>query len=472
MNDLSEDRQASVNQYNNRENNLNLLVMFKVLLTCLENSKFAESASALLSNLAFYLNCERVSLGLYQKNTVNLFAISNVSVFDKHSVLNQTIANAMEEAIEQQSVIEYPETENLPFSITLFHQKLSNITYANSIFTIPLVFEEKIIGALCFEKKTGQLFSRSEKDLCKGIAIFIGPILEHKRRESFSLSKKIIAHIHNSFKIGNNLTIKCATGLAVILLISLSFIKGDYSISAESTLEGKIERSIVAPFDGYLESSFVVPGDIVKAGAILGKLSDEDFRLEYLSLQNMVKKAKTEYRQALGKHQRNKTRVLKAQIIQARAKEHLLERKLDKLSLISPFDGIVIEGDLRNVIGSPVEKGKILYKLSPVNEYRIILNINEEYINDVSTGLNGKLRLNGAPNKNYQIEVVKITPISFAKEKVSYFRVEAEFKERYESILPGMTGQAKIEVGKKNIIWIWTRQFSLWLKSKLWMYLP
>ncbi len=303
MNDLSEDRQASVNQYNNRENNLNLLVMFKVLLTCLENSKFAESASALLSNLAFYLNCERVSLGLYQKNTVNLFAISNVSVFDKHSDLNQTIANAMEEAIEQQSVIEYPETENLPFSITLFHQKLSNITYANSIFTIPLVFEEKIIGALCFEKKTGQLFSRSEKDLCKGIAIFIGPILEHKRRESFSLSKKIIAHIHNSFKIGNNLTIKCASGLAVMLLISLSFIKGDYSISAESTLEGKIERSIVAPFDGYLESSFVVPGDIVKAGAILGKLSDEDFKLEYLSLQNMVKKAKTEYRQALGKHQ-------------------------------------------------------------------------------------------------------------------------------------------------------------------------
>ncbi|MCS5709075.1 HlyD family efflux transporter periplasmic adaptor subunit [Candidatus Berkiella cookevillensis] len=472
MNDLIKDRQASVNQYNNRESNLNLLVMFKVLLACLENSKFAKSASALLSNLAFYLNCERVSLGLYQKNTVDLFALSNVSVFDKHSELNQTIANAMEEAIEQQSVIEYPETENLPFSITLFHQKLSNITHASSIFTIPLVFEEKIIGALCFEKRAGQFFSRREKDLCKGIAIFIGPIIEHKRRESCSLLQKIVEHTYSYFKFGNNLSIKCAAGLATMLIILLSFIKGDYSVSAESTIEGKIERSIVAPFDGYLESSFVVPGDLVKAGTILGKLSDEDFRLEHLSLQNMVKKAKTEYRQALGKHQRNKTRVIKAQIVQARAKEHLLQRKLDKLSLISPFDGIVIEGDLRNAIGSPVEKGKILYKLSPVNEYRIILNINEEYINDISSGLNGKLRLNGAPNKNYQIEIVKITPVSFAKDKLSYFRVEAIFKEKYESILPGMTGQTKIEVGKKNIIWIWTRQFSLWLKSKLWMYLP
>ena len=61
------------------------------------------------------------------------------------------------------------------------------------------------------------------------------------------------------------------------------------------------------------------------------------------------------------------------------------------------------------------------------------------------------------------------TAISFAKEKLSYFRVEAEFKERHESILPGMTGQAKIEVGKKNIIWIFQKYLKLLnLKSRYW----
>jgi hypothetical protein len=69
--------------------------------------------------------------------------------------------------------------------------------------------------------------------------------------------------------------------------------------------------------------------------------------------------------------------------------------------------------------------------------------------------------------------VLKITPVSTAKEGRNLFRVEADLGTNAGSRLrPGMEGAAKIEVDERKLGWIWTRRLVDWVRLKSWAWLP
>ena len=58
--------------------------------------------------------------------------------------------------------------------------------------------------------------------------------------------------------------------------------------------------------------------------------------------------------------------VFAAQINQAEAQLALAEEKLARATLVAPFDGIVVSGDLSQQLGTPVEQGKLLFEIAPL----------------------------------------------------------------------------------------------------------
>ncbi len=48
------------------------------------------------------------------------------------------------------------------------------------------------------------------------------------------------------------------------------------------------------------------------------------------------------------------------------------------------------------------------------------------------------------------------------------FRVEAEWVGEAPPLSPGMQGVGKVEVGRSNLLTIWTRSSIDWLRLKLW----
>jgi len=454
---------------NDVENDKLYITVFKLILKCLESKNCFDSANTLSTELVNFVNCERVSIGLYQKNEVNLISVSNIIDLKKEIKEQLIISNAMEEAIEQQLAIHYPSDEN-KFIVTLSHQALSEDLFS-TILTIPLVSDDIIIGAFCFEKKSSSEFSQQEIRLCKTISVFMGPIIEQKRKNSLPLLKKMSEHFMQLGFLKENILMKSFFLFMLAIFISLFFINGNYYISANALLVGKIQRSIVAPYDGYLESVYFIPGDKVKAGEVIGTLNTDEYIQEKLSLQNEVKKYQNQYRQALGKQERYKTRIIQTKIDQAKAKVNLIDLKLEKMSLTSPFDGVITEGDLRDLVGSPVEKGQLLYILSPEDQYRVTLEVNEEFINDISISQQGKLQILGTTEKTYEIQINNVFPVAITKDKNNHFKVEASFISSCKNLLPGMNGQAKILVGSKSLMWIWTRKTTIWFKTNIWRYL-
>jgi hypothetical protein len=87
-------------------------------------------------------------------------------------------------------------------------------------------------------------------------------------------------------------------------------------------------------------------------------------------------------------------------------------------------------------------------------------------------GQRGRLALSALPGRPLPLAVERITPIATAEEGRNYFRVEAVLEEPVEALRPGMEGIAKIEVGRRKLLWIWSHEMLDWLRLRTWSLMP
>jgi multidrug efflux pump subunit AcrA (membrane-fusion protein) len=139
---------------------------------------------------------------------------------------------------------------------------------------------------------------------------------------------------------------------------------------------------------------------------------------------------------------------------------------------MAPFDVLIISGDLNQSLGSSVAQGDLLFVIAPLDDYRIILQVNERYIQQMQKGQQGTLVLSSLPDEKLALAIERITPISTAEEGENYFRVEAVLDQNVVQLRPGMEGVAKIEIGERSLAWIWSHEIIDWLQLWFWRWLP
>jgi multidrug resistance efflux pump len=171
-------------------------------------------------------------------------------------------------------------------------------------------------------------------------------------------------------------------------------------------------------------------------------------------------------------HDRAQIRILRAKISQADAQIALIDEQLSRATIVAPFAGVVMSGDLSQLLGSPVERGQVLFEMAPLNAFRVIAQVDERDINDVAVGQSSTLLLPSMPNETFPFVITKITPVSTAKEGRNYFRVEGNLIRASDRLRPGMEGVGKITVDRRKLIWIWTHEAIDWLRLLVWRWKP
>ena len=258
-------------------------------------------------------------------------------------------------------------------------------------------------------------------------------------------------------------------GLAMMAAVTFfTFATSDYHVTADAVVEGRIQRVVVAAFDGFIKDATVRAGDFVKNGELMASLDDRDFLLERLRWVTERQKSLYEYERALGQRNRVASRIAQSRAEQAEAWINLIDQKIARTRMVAPFDGIVVAGDLNRSIGAAVERGRVLFEVAPLDFYRVVLNVDESQIGEVEQGLQGRLRVASLPDEAYPLSVAKITPVSVAAEGRNFLRVEADVKGDVTPLRPGMSGVGHIDVGKRRLIWIWTREFVDWARVVAW----
>jgi RND family efflux transporter MFP subunit len=265
---------------------------------------------------------------------------------------------------------------------------------------------------------------------------------------------------------------KLIVAALIIVIYVLSRATGTYRITADTVLEPAAQLSVATAFDGYIRTAPVRAGDIVKKGDELATLDDREFQLERARWQSQVDQTQRQYHEALGTGNAAQVQIYSAQLAQARAQVALLDEQISKTRIKSPFDGVIITGDLSQSLGVPVQRGQVLFQIAPLDSYRVILQVDERDIADVTTEQRGQLVLSGSPNDPIPFKVHRITPVSTTSEGRNFFRVEAQLDQALERLKPGLEGVGKIEVDERLVVWIWTHQAVDWIRLKIWNWLP
>lgn len=440
---------------------------------------FVSASMALVTELANKLSCERVSYSVPHGDKVKVEALSHSAQFGQRMNLVRAIGQAMEEALVLGEPVIFPGKDGR-LSVP-DHEALLEASGCHSVMTVPIFIDDRFYAALTLERSSESPFTLDELSFCQSLAVLCVPALEDKRLNRRGVFRFLSDRAKTQVKrlIGPDYVgRKLFAIISVLLVLFFSFATGSFRISANTLLEGEIQRVISAPFKGYIKTAAVKAGDRVSPGQVLAELDDRDMRLERENWLSQRSQYRHQYNQALGVQDRSEMNVAKAQMDQAAAQLALAEAKLSRSRLTAPFDGTVISGDLSQRLGAYVEQGEVLFEIAPLDAYRVILLVDEKYIAEINNQLSGELVLASLPKVVFNFDVVNITPITVAEEGANLFRVEARLSNdevtlmHYSDLRPGMEGVGKIYVGERKLIEIWTRGLLDWLRLFAWKWLP
>jgi len=262
--------------------------------------------------------------------------------------------------------------------------------------------------------------------------------------------------------------------LAAVLMLGLLvlLIPGTYRVTAPASLEGSIQRVIVAPFDGFIMNAYARAGESVAEGDIIAELDSKVLLLEQQRYAAEKDEYTRQYRQALVKREKAEAHIFKSQVSQAEAQLRLLDKKIQRSSLLAPLSGIIIKGDLSRSLGAPVEKGEVLFEVAPLDEYRLVILVDEKQVIDVQPGLQGELTLKALPDAELTFTVQQVSPMFEENASGIAYRVEADFDKAYPKLRPGMQGIAKINIDQRSYLWIFLHELIDAVRVWGWSWLP
>ena len=453
-------------------------IVLELLATVIQHERFQEAASAFVTVLAIRFGCDRVGLGFVGRRRTQLQMISHTAHFEKKGNLVRAIEAAMEEALDQELTINVPDNSGADGNdtrITRAHKELARRHGSGSICSIPTDRSGEDSAVLTLERPGNQPFEAETVQLCETALNMAAPLLALKRSEERPLITKAWASLQKTLQMflgRGHLGWKLAGVSVVSLILFLCYATAPYRVSAKTLLEASIQRAAVAPFDGYVKDAPHRAGDVLRQGDVLCTLDDRFLKLDLRKRQSEREQLLKERYQALADLDETKVSIVAAQLKKAEAQLALATHRLSRTEVLVPFDGVVVRGDLSQSIGAPVERGEVLFEVAPLDSYRVILEVDERDVAQVSVGRQGHLILSAFPGKRLPFSVRKITPVSITSEGRNYFRVEAELNaESGKRLRPGMEGIGKIDIEERLLVWIWTHRAIDWLRLTLWSWL-
>lgn len=432
--------------------------LFPLLRPLLKSEDFQAMMLEFVSGLAFAFQCDRVSIGFVEKNTIHIAAISGFSEVPSAAMLPELQA-AMQESILQDVAIVYPQASTDFPHIVLAHAKLAQMGSLTRALTVPFGHDARIVGAITFERQRVIEENPNQLSTLSNLALQASPLLELKWRLSLPKRKRLRLWGRSHLEKLNERSTRWRYGAAaagVLLALGVIVVPVTNQVAGEARLEAYTQRIITAPIDGFLKTVRVRPGDVVKAKQSLAELSDDTLRTEARRLAAEAAQEENSVAEAMAKYDRAQVVVHRSKLDSLLAQKDLIEERLGRIQMIAPFDGVVIKGDLTQMMGSPVKRGDVLLTLAEGTGFRVMIDVPERDIGDIEVGQTGSLMLTALPDQKFRIHIVRIMPVAnVSQENQNGFEVEAVLDEPAPALVPGLKGAAKIATGEKAFGWKW-----------------
>jgi hypothetical protein len=436
----------------------------------LSHAAFARSATAFATELAGEFGCARVTLGFVRRGNIELAAVSHGAGEALVGAGFDAIAAAMDEAVQQTASLCLPVRAGARSAIRIAHTRLLQ-RHGGAVASVPLIHAGEVVGALTCEWSAEPADAAQRVGTIETIASLVGPVLNLMRLRETPLRERALSTARRGWRRLRDVSdrrVQAGIVAALAILVLLCALPAPYRVGGHARIEGALQRALVAPSDGFLKVVHVRPGDRIKQGQLLVEMADQDLLLQRRKWVSELAQQESANAVALARSDRSALVVAMARAEQARAQLALVDADIARSGIVAPFDGVVIQGDLAQSIGSPVERGKPLLLVAPGEAFRVVVEVDERDVAELHAGQKGSLSLAALPWDALPITVSRITPIARAVDGNNVFEVEAEIAPGRQRVRPGLEGVAKIDVAQRPLAWGWTHRLVEWLRLKAW----
>ncbi len=445
-------------------------IVLQVLADFSSESSLDGGLMAAANSIKSHLQCTRVSFGLCRKNRTCVVAISQQADVNASTAETQLLAAAMHETSEQDDMVDLSDA-SLGDGALQAHRLLGAGRPERQIVSIPVCHEGDCLAVICLERDSTINMSTLTLRLIRNLADILAPLIATRlagERSVFGHVRESLLKISGVTFAARHMKLKMSIVLLLCLVSAASLVQVTYKIKATAELVPLERRIISAPRDGYIESVETGTGDSVTEGDVLLRLDAGELRVEQSRWQSELSGTSSELRSAMAARDRRKMAMLGAESAKIEAQLQLVETQLLRSAVKAPVSGVIVSGDLSQMVGAPVQRGQTLIELAPPEGYEAYLMVDEKDIHRIHVADTGFLSLKSVSGERIGFAVSAIHPIGVAEGGSNRFRVQANLEGVDAALLPGQTGIGKIEVGSASILWILTHEFSDWFWQKRW----
>jgi len=433
-----------------------------------------ESASMNLCNeMAARTGAARVCIGWLKGEKIKLKAMSHTEQFDRKQELSVLIEKVMEECLDQEEIVQFdPEGKDSSQNVTRDAGQLSRLNGNEMVLSLPLRAHGEIQGVITLEFAPQKRLNQQDATaLAVGSGLLGAPLYDRYQNDRWLITKAGISTRETAkMIIGPKYMLAKLISVAVIALVLFAvFYKMDYEVSAPFQFGVNEKRTACAPFEGVIEKAFVKPGDKVAVGTPLFKMRTTE--LEH--------KAQVALRQALSKdalaeaamqdpRRQPEAQANRREAEAARAEYKLYMSQIDNATVKSQIDGVVLLGDLTDKQGASVKLGDPLMDVGRRDDLRAELLVAERDIQDIDYRQTGYIATNALPTEKHKIQIDQIIPQGIGKEGENNFKVYATLLDKDARWNPGQQGEARVDIGKKRFIWVYTHRLIDFVRIKVW----
>jgi len=445
-------------------------------------NRFTSTAMALCNEVASQWHCERVSVGFLKGRYVRLKAMSHTEDFSRKMKIVQDIESAMEECLDQDCEVLYPASQEVTY-ISRAVGELSRQHGPLAVLSVPFRQNGEARGVLTLERESSKSFNLEEIEAirlaCELCTARLLELYEHDRW----IGARVVAKARSALAtlVGPKYT--WAKMLAILIfgvIVFLIFGKGQFRAEAPFVLEATYQQVVCASFDGYIKDVNIEVGDMVKGNeTTLAELDTAELRLQLAAAKAENAGYLKQVAAAMRDGETAQAQIAQANSDKAQAQIDLLNYLIEQGKIISPISGAVVKGDLKRQIGAPVKKGDVLFEVTPLESLRAELLVPEDLIFEIAIDQEGYLATVSYPSQRIKFVVERINPMAEVVSNRNVFKVRVQLLSEDPSfedplaehpwMRPGMEGVAKISIGKRRYIWIWTRRIVNWLRMKIWL---
>jgi len=159
---------------------------------------------------------------------------------------------------------------------------------------------------------------------------------------------------------------------------------------------------------------------------------------------------------------------MRAQLEAARAEAGRLEDERGRTLVRAPSAGHVLTPHVERQVGRFLERGDSLLLLADLRTMVVEIPVSEKDVADVTVGLPVQFKARSLPARLFAGRVVEVASAAAAAERQNTVVVRSEVDNRDGALVPGTTGFAKIDCGRRPLAVILSRRFVRMLRTEFW----